>query len=46
MWQALGILIAAGFTVTVALAAGKLVLRRLTVKLYRGEELLRLRVHT
>jgi len=40
MWQALSILIAAGFTVTVALAAGKLVLRRLAVKLYRGEELL------
>jgi hypothetical protein len=40
MWQALCILIAAVFTVTAAVAAGKLLLWRLAVKLYRGEELL------
>ena len=40
MWQALRILSAAGFTVAAAAAAGRLALRPLALRLYRGEELL------
>ena len=40
MWQAFRILIAAGFTVAAATAAGTLLLRRSARKLYRTEEIL------